>query len=83
MAVITTLGDVESRARTFRAGVERLEAALDVFLAVHDERGDNLHGSADGDGDEDEQGERADVLDDALMPVRPFFLGGLERRGRL
>ena len=37
--------------------------------------GDDLDGAADGDGDEDEHGEGQVVLDEALVPVGPDFLG--------
>ena len=78
VTVITAFGNVDVAACEFEWRVEFLKASLDVFLPVDDQGWDDLDGSTDGHGDEDQDGERHVVLDDAFMPVRPFLLRGPE-----
>ena len=80
VAVVTTFTDVDITSGEFKRGVEFLQAALDVLLAIDDERGNDLHRTTDGHGHEDEHGEGQVVFDDALVPVGPTVLVGLERR---
>ena len=57
MAEVTALRDEDIATGEFQRSVEFLEATLDVFLAIDDEGGDDLHGPTDGCGDEDKHRE--------------------------
>ena len=83
MAVVAAFGDVDVAAYELKRGVGDLEALLGVRGFVHEQRWDDLHHPADGDGEEDEHGEGQVVFQQAVEVVRPRFAVLSEKRNRL
>ena len=79
VAVVTTFGDVDVAAGEFQRGVDFLQAALDVLLAVDQQRRDDLHRAADGHRDEHQHREGQVVLNHPLVPTDPLVGRGFER----
>ena len=75
VAEVAALGDIDVAAGEFERRVNNLKAAFDVFLAVDDEGGDDLDGTADGRRHKDQHGEGQVVVNEPLVPVGPGIVG--------
>ena len=82
MAQIATFGDVDIAPGEFERGVDFLQAALDVFLAVHDDGRDDLHRTADGRRHKHQHREGQVIVNDALVPLGPPVVGSPEGEDR-